>query len=105
MAQGESTGGEKITIIDIKHVQIIPFAKAMDEVLCKNDHIGGWGEDKRPRQYLRACLVGKMGEYFGQLATSVDDIPSRHSDIHDVELIKQGLVDIASFAMMLWERS
>ena len=27
--------------IDIKHHQVIAFAKAMDEVLRKNDHKGG----------------------------------------------------------------
>ncbi len=29
-------------LIDIKHIQIPAFAKAMDEVLCKSDHKGGW---------------------------------------------------------------
>lgn len=91
--------------IDIKHHQVIAFAKAMDEVLCKNDHKGGWGDDKCSRQYLRARLVGELGEYFDRLATFIDDIPSGHSDIHDIELTQKELVDIANFAMMLWDRS
>lgn len=91
--------------VDIAHHQVIAFAKAMDEVLCDNDHKGGWGEDMCSKQYLRSRLVEELGEYFGRLATFIDDIPSGHSDIHDVELAKKELVDIANFAMMLWDRS
>jgi hypothetical protein len=84
--------------VDIAHHQVIAFAKAMDEVLCDNDHKGGWGEDMCSKQYLRARLVEEMGEYFALVAKgSPIAVPS--------EQRRKELVDIANFAMMLWDRS
>ncbi len=82
--------------IDIKHPEIIAFAKAMDDVLCQNDHKGGWKDCERI--YLDARLVEEMGEYFALVAKgSPSAVPS--------EQRRKELVDIANFAMMLWDRS
>lgn len=81
--------------IDIKHPQVIAFAKAMDEVLCRNDYKGGWQDcDKN---YLRFRLVEEMGEYFALVSNYGDNIWKYP------KLLKE-LVDIANFAMMLWDR-
>ena len=85
--------------IDIKHPQIVAFVKAMDEVLCKNDHKGGWQDCDI--QYLRARLVEEMGEYF---AWASRGSPSSLSEAEHKQSKKE-LVDIANFAMMLWDRS
>ena len=84
--------------IDIKHPQVIAFAKAMDEVLCKNDHKGGWQDCDI--NYLRFRLVEEMGEYF---AWNVNYSPEWCEK--NKTTIKKELVDIANFAMMLWDRS
>ncbi len=87
--------------IDIKHLQIIAFAKSMDDVLTKNDYKGGWKDCDI--QYLRARLVEEMGEYFawvgGEIANGIPQDGLNH------EQIRRELVDIANFAMMLWDRS
>lgn len=80
--------------VDIKHPQVIAFAKAMDEVLTKNDHKGGWQEDNCTIEYLQHRLVEEMGEYFRSL--EMDVLSSWR---------KKELVDVANFAMMLWDRS
>ncbi|MFA5036979.1 MAG: hypothetical protein WC479_07370 [Candidatus Izemoplasmatales bacterium] len=85
--------------IDIKHIQIVPFAKAMDEVLTKNDHKGGW--HNCDIQYLRYRLVEELGEYF---AWASRGSPSSISEAEYRQMRKE-LVDIANFAMMLWDRS
>ena len=89
--------------IDINHVQIIPFAKAMDEILTKNDYKGGWNECKV--SYLRARLVEELGEYFARVAINIDYESTKPLDARDKELERKELVDIANFAMMLWDRS
>ena len=78
--------------IDIRHYQVIPFAKAMDEVLTKNDHKGGWQDCGI--QYLRHRLVEEINEYFA-LASKPDSTPQRQ---------QKELLDIANFCMMLWDR-
>jgi NTP pyrophosphatase (non-canonical NTP hydrolase) len=67
----------------------------MDEVLCKNDYKGGWGLKECSVEYLRARLVEEMGEYFRLVARG----------IHETDPDKKELIDIANFAMMLWDRS
>jgi len=82
--------------IDIKHPLVIAFAKAMDKVLCENDYKGGWQDCDM--EYLRARLVGELGEYF--------EMVSRGSACtHPSERYKKELIDVANFAMMLWDRS
>jgi hypothetical protein len=78
--------------IDIKHIQVIAFAKAMDEVLVKNDHKGGWQDCDI--NYLRFRLMDEIGEYFHAIASDPNYYP-----------VKEELIDIANFAMMLWDRS
>jgi NTP pyrophosphatase (non-canonical NTP hydrolase) len=85
--------------VDIKHYQLIPFIKAMDEVLCKNDHKGGWQDCDI--QYLRARLVEEMGEYF---AWASRGSPSSLSEAEYKQSNKE-LIDIANFCLMLWDRS
>ncbi len=84
--------------VDIKHWQVIPFAKAMDDVLTKNDHKGGWRDCTK--QYLRYRLVEEMGEYFRLIATEVENRGIRARELEQKELL-----DIANFCMMLWDRS
>lgn len=86
--------------IDIKHLQVISFAKAMDGILIKNDHKGGWGEDKCSKKYLQARLVEEVGEYFKLIAQANDMFPKA---IYGEQLQKE-LVDISNFCMMLWDR-
>lgn len=88
--------------LDIKHPQVIAFAKAMDKVLCENDYKGGW--DNCGIEYLRARLNEELGEYFALAAEFYQD---NHwiDDSHNFELMKKELIDIANFAMMLWDRS
>lgn len=81
--------------IDIKHPQVIAFAKAMDEVLSRNDHKGGWQDCDI--EYLRHRLVEEMGEYFALLSCS--------KEAWTKERDKKELVDISNFCMMLWDRS
>ena len=78
--------------IDIKHIQVIAFAKAMDEVLVKNDHKGGW--QNCDINYLRFRLIDEIGEYFHAISSDPNYYP-----------VKEELIDIANFAMMLWDRS
>ena len=53
-------------------------------------------------QYLQARLVEELGEYFRSVAINIDYQTSygKHKPIASKELI-----DIANFAMMLWDRS
>lgn len=90
--------------IDIKHIQIIPFAEAMDEILVKNDYKGGWSENECKVAYLRARLVEELGEYFARVAINIEYEVTKPLDVRDKELEKKELVDIANFAMMLWDR-
>ncbi len=78
--------------IDIKHPQVIAFAKAMDEVLTKNDHKGSWQDC--PISYLEHRLVEEMGEYFRSLEMDVK-----------ASWRKKELLDIADFCLFLWCRS
>jgi hypothetical protein len=79
---------------------VIAFAKAMDGILVKNDHKGGWQDCDI--QYLQARLVEELGEYFRSIAINLDYQKQygKHKPITSKELI-----DIANFAMMLWDRS
>lgn len=79
--------------VEIKHPQIIAFAKAMDKVLAQNDYKGGWGDC--PIEYLRHRLVEELGEYFHSLEALTTSYKIQQKE----------LTDIANFAMMLWDRS
>lgn len=85
--------------VDIKHPVVIAFAKAMDDVLTDNDHKGGWGDCAIG--YLQARLVEEMGEYFRSVAISTDYRGS-YGKAKPINL--KELIDIANFAMMLWDR-
>ncbi len=85
--------------IEIKHPQVIAFAKAMDDVLTRNDYKDGWQDCGI--KYLRYRLVGEMGEYF---AWASRGSPSSLS-ASELKQSRRELVDIANFAMMLWDRS
>lgn len=61
------------------------FAGAMELKLQRNDHKGGWGKGLCTISYLRDRLIDELDEYIHTL--------------DDTEL-----VDIANFAMMLWNR-
>ncbi len=86
--------------IDIKHPQVIAFAKAMDEVLCKNDGKGGWSDCDI--QYLRARLVEELGEYFRSVAINID---YQMSYGKQKPVASKELIDISNYCMMLWDRS
>lgn len=87
--------------LDIKHPQVIALAKAMDDVLTKNDYKGGWGEDACTIKYLQCRLVEEMGEYFKLIAKANANFPKA---IY-ADQTKKELLDIANFCMMLWDRS
>jgi hypothetical protein len=89
--------------IDIKHTQVIAFANAMDEVLCKNDYKGGWRESGI--QYLRARLVEEMGEYFARIAINIEYEATKPLDARDKELERKELIDVSNLSMMLWDKS
>jgi len=71
---------------------VLQFASEMERVLKLNDHKGGWQECDV--EYLRHRLVEEMGEYFRSIEAFTTS-----SKIQQKEL-----VDIANFAMMLWDR-
>ena len=87
--------------IDIKHIQVIAFAKAMDEVLTKNDYKGGWQDCDI--NYLRFRLFEEMGEYSAWVAGIIEN-GNPNGELNKKQ-IRRELVDIANFAMMLWDRS
>jgi len=66
------------------------FADEMERVLQKNDHKGGWGKDNCSIEYLESRLIEEIGEYFGDKANQAYE--------------PEELVDIANFAMMIWDR-
>jgi NTP pyrophosphatase (non-canonical NTP hydrolase) len=70
----------------------------MDEVLCKNDHKGGWQDCDI--NYLRFRLVEELGEYFAWHNNYSPEWIEAHKD-----KIQKELIDIANFCMMLWDRS
>lgn len=85
---------------------VFEFAEAMELVLEKNDHKGGWTADKCTESYLRARLIEEMGEYFSLVAHDIDDgnmLNGENLDKHR-DKIKKELIDIANFVMMLWDR-
>ncbi len=86
--------------VDIKHPVVIAFAKAMDDVLTKNDGKGGW--DRCEIGYLEARMVEEMGEYFRGVAHHID---YRENYGKAKPINREELIDIANFAMMLWDRS
>ena len=67
------------------------FAVDMERVLSlrlENDHKGGWTHT--PLKYLHNRLLQEIGEYFGNEAEGNYD--------------EDELVDIANFAMMIWDK-
>jgi hypothetical protein len=101
--EGRALPIEKISFpIEIKHTQVVAFAKAMDDVLTKNDHKGGWDEGQCTIKYLQSRLVEEMGEYFSLLAMYADERGILPPHVYSS---KKELLDIANFAMMLWDRS
>lgn len=68
------------------------FATAMEHRLRDNDHKGGWGVGQCSEEYLNDRLVEELGEYF---AIKNDKRASQDLD---------ELVDIANFAMMIYQR-
>jgi hypothetical protein len=82
--------------IDIKHTQVIAFAKAMDDVLTKNDSKGGWSDCEL--RYLQARLIEELGEYFALVAKGSLCAVARGEH-------KKELIDVANFVLMLWDRS
>lgn len=89
--------------VDIKHPQVIAFAKAMDKVLCENDHKGGWGEGQCTIKYLQSRLVEEMGEYFALVAMYGDE----RGIVQEYYFpnVRKELLDIANFCLMLWDRN
>jgi NTP pyrophosphatase (non-canonical NTP hydrolase) len=95
--------------------EVLRFTDEMERVLKENDHKGGWSENECTESYLRARLVEEMGEYFGLVSNdeefTVSPALMRNPNIDGGNLqqhrnkIKKELVDIANFAMMLWDRA
>jgi len=89
----ELKGEQILPIVDARW-QVRAFAEAMEEVLKKNDHKGGWSSNECTIEYLQHRLVEEMGEYFRSLEMDVQ--PSWR---------QKELLGIANFCMMLWDRS
>ncbi len=71
--------------------QVQAFAEAMEEVLRKNDHKGGW--ENCEIDYLNWRLTQEFGGYFANY------------DKMTPEQKRKELVDISNFCMMLWDRT
>lgn len=84
---------------EFKHPVVLEFAKAMDDILTKNDYKGGWQDCDI--EYLQARLVEEMGEYFRSVAICNDYY---RTYAKDKPIVCKELLDIANFAMMLWDR-
>ena len=70
------------------------FAEAMEKILRENDHKSGWGFRDCSNHYLLCRLIGEVGELF-----------SKSSRATDYYVDTKELVDVANFAMMLWNRA
>ena len=84
-----------INISDVRPV-VLKFASEMERVLKENDSKGGWQDCDI--KYLQARLVEELGEYFAMVAKGS---PSCYQTYQ----FRNELLDIANFAMMLWDRS
>ena len=85
--------------------EVLRFTDEMERVLKENDHKGGWSENECTESYLRARLVEELGEYFARVAININYESTKPLDARDKELERKELVDIANFAMMLWDRA
>ena len=72
---------------------VFGFARAMEAKLEQNDHKGGWSECSI--EYLEYRLIEEIGEYFAIRAKG---------GIESYFNVELELVDIANFAMMLYQR-
>ena len=61
------------------------FAEEMERTLRENDYKDGWSVDMCPVDYLQGRMIEEAGEWF------------KTRDAKE-------LVDIANFAMMIWDR-
>ena len=68
------------------------FSTAMEHRLRENDHKGGWGISDCTEEYLNDRLVEELGEYF-----AVKGCLRASQDLDE-------LVDVANFAMMIFQR-
>lgn len=87
--------------------EVLRFTDEMERVLKKNDYKGGWQDCDI--NYLRFRLVEEVGEYFASQASTADACGDKVTAEEWREKcknnIKEELIDIANFAMMLWDRS
>ena len=80
--------------------EVLRFTDEMERVLKENDHKGGWSDC--PIEYLQARLVEELGEYFRSVAINID---YQKQYGKQKPIASKELVDIANFAMMLWDRN
>ena len=71
---------------------VLTFANAMEHRLRANDNKSGWSPDNCPEGYLEDKLEEEVGEYF-----AIKNKERAGKDLDE-------LVDIANFAMMLYQR-
>ena len=86
-----------INISDVRPI-VLKFASEMERVLKENDSKGGWQDCDI--NFLRSRLVEEMGEYFAWCSRGS---PSALNS-GETKQMKKELIDIANFAMMLWDR-
>jgi len=83
--------------------EVMDFARAMEIVLRKNDHKGGWDKDTLP--WLSAKFIEEVGEVAVEcrrtLWTGTDDVLLGRPDY---DRMMNELVDVANVAMMLYDR-
>ena len=87
----KNSNKEQITI----RPEVLWFAEQMEITLRKNDHKGGWSEDKCSMNYLHERLHEELGEL--TYATGLSGQGTK-------EKIIEECTDVANFAMMIADR-
>lgn len=78
---------------------VIQFAECMEKVLVENDSKGGWEECGI--KYLLSRLEDNFIELTSRLNNKIIELDG--SVDMELEKIKENLVDIANYCMMLYE--
>lgn len=76
---------------------VLLFAFAMENILQRNDHKGGWEYDTI--DWLFRKLIEEVGEVGQILAANPE--PSREYDAATTLLLSEELIDVANVAMMI----
>ena len=89
------TGGTELTVGYELRPAVKHFAEAMEAKLRETDYKGGWADENCTIEYLEYLLMEEIGEYFAIRAKG---------GIESYFNVEPELVDVANFAMMLYQR-